>query len=79
MGDLHDVDERCVDVHCAFHHVDERGPAHIVCPECWHRYATARDLRRMYRRCMAGVMPWWRLVLVRASRLYFCPLCAHDF
>ncbi len=68
---------------------------YLVCGECWHLYRTARDLRREYRRMMRGdwqhewllfkdlrTSAWrrmWRYLTVRADRIHFCPLCAHDF
>lgn len=46
----HEPADACLNDHCEWHGIDEPGPAYIVCPECWHRYPTARSLRRAYRR-----------------------------
>jgi len=48
----HEVTNVCRDIHCYGCDVDEpfTGPAYRVCPECYHRYPTARSLRRDYRR-----------------------------
>lgn len=84
----HEPTDACNNDHCYTHHVDEPGTGYIVCPECWHVYQTARELRREYRRNRPGIewREWrwlpaylWRLLTVRASKIPFCPLCMHDF
>lgn len=81
--------------HCYSHHVDEPGRGYITCIECGHLYRTKRDLRRAYRRGFRQTvqprrllsddldMGWggylWRLLTVRASTIYFCQECSHDF
>jgi hypothetical protein len=110
----HEISESCKADHCEWHHVDEPGPAYIVCGECFHSYSSARALRSAYRRQafrihwkalwggdrfkitdrafaeLAGIkLPrfmWLRTVrsllrlpFVRASKIYFCPECSHDF
>lgn len=62
------------------------------CYECEQEYPTARSLRKAYRRQFweaTGVktywprMPWlqrlWRVLTIRARRIYFCQECIHDF
>lgn len=69
--------------HCAWHNIDEPG-GWRNCGECGHAYPTAGALRRTYRRMVwqvfAGEPLWriWRCLTVRASRIDYCPLCAHD-
>lgn len=56
-----------------------------TCFECGQIYLTARDLRRAYRAALKRMgYPGWvrmvaRLATVRASRIYFCQECLHDF
>lgn len=83
----HEPSFLCVDYHCYSHGVDEPGEGYIGCYECGHLYRTARDLRRAYRRQvmrgpMFGMSKWrcrWRALTVRASKIYFCQECIHDF
>lgn len=88
MNTPHTPTGACLPVHCHVHHVDEPDAgAYRVCGECGHVYATARDLRRAYRRAVLRHIPggvrrwrlWWRAATVRASRVSFCQHCAHDF
>lgn len=43
----------CARDHCAHHGVDEPAPPgrkpYLICPECFHLFATPRDLRRAHR------------------------------
>lgn len=50
-----------------------------VCYECAAEYPTARALRRAYRKGGAALPGRFRRLFVRASRVYFCPECLHDF
>jgi hypothetical protein len=46
----HEVTDACFTFHCHWCNVDEPGEGYIVCPECFHLYRTAGELRREYRR-----------------------------
>lgn len=50
MTSPHDVSDACRDVHCYSCAVDEPYGGYITCPECFHTYRTARELRRAFRR-----------------------------
>src|SRR5678815_2686269 len=80
----------CWPVHCSSHNVDEWHPdPYIVCGECGHVYASKRALRSAYRRKLRdlnvslrdfSLQEWWRyLIPPRASRIFFCQECSHDF
>jgi len=69
-----------------------KGSCWQYCYECEHEYPTARSLRRAYRRQFWRAtgstvylprMPWpqrlWRVVAIRAKRIYFRQECVHDF
>lgn len=83
----HEPTAACDAVHCYSHHVDEPGPGYIVCGECGHLYRTARELRRAYRRASLAIpdydVPRWRILwrawTIRASSIFFCQECIHDF
>jgi hypothetical protein len=62
------------------------------CLECGQVYPTARSLRKAYRQQfwsatglstyhprMPLVRRLWRVVTIRAKRIYFCQECTHDF
>lgn len=81
-----------IQVSCYVHGVVEPAEgAWLVCFECGHVYPTAGALRREYRReywrvaCddRFGRIPLprrvWRVLTVRASTVYFCQHCVHDF
>lgn len=55
VTDPHEPSDACHREHCYSCNVDEPGTGYIVCPECFHVYRTARELRRAYRRAS------WRL------------------
>lgn len=86
MGDTVTADDFCWS--CNRREPITRRP-YQVCLECGHVYQTAGDLRRAYRREFWngwrhwGGEPWWRLawrlLTARASRIYFCQECTHDF
>jgi hypothetical protein len=73
--------------HCYGCDVDESGPAWRVCPECFHRYRSPRELRKAYRREWRAAKRlgyrWhtraWMALTARASRITFCQECLHDF
>jgi hypothetical protein len=83
------VDEQC------WHHGPEPIPAHyyILCVECGHCYVTAEDLEAAHREADARAMaaPWHESWVaaglayagpwpeLKASEIFACPLCAHDF
>lgn len=85
----HEATDACAPDHCHWHSVDEPGTGYILCGECGHLYRTASELRRAYRReVMRGPRyfsgpPWWcrawRALTIRASKIYFCQECIHDF
>lgn len=82
----HDPTSACLTVHCHTHHVDEDDAgAYRVCRECGHVFPTARALRREHRRVWRDfptrepLRYRIRRQLVRASRIWTCPHCAHDF
>lgn len=82
----HEVTAACQEDHCHSCQVDEPGTGYILCGECGHLYRTARDLRRAYRRIVWEFWRedhhWrtlWKILTVRASRIYFCQECIHDF
>lgn len=91
MSTPHQMTTACADVHCFAHNVDEPQPGWLVCFECGHVYPTPRALRRDYRRAFWRAarddrfdrLPvWrrvWRVLIVRASRVYFCQHCLHNF
>lgn len=82
----HEPTDACT-AHCYSHNVDEPGDGYIRCFECGHLYRTAGELRRAYRREVMHVpslgIPRWRVLVkaatVRASRVFFCQECIHDF
>jgi hypothetical protein len=86
----HEPNSWCGHLHCFIHNIDELSyPSYMTCGECHHVYLTARALRRAERRF------WWggrrfvrrsrwlglvfRVATVRASRIYDCAHCGHDF
>lgn len=90
----HDPTDECQADHCYSCHEDEPAKgAYLVCGECFHAYRTKGALRREYRRgaCRTGrrALPWapkvswwalgWKLATTRVSKIFFCPLCLHDF
>lgn len=86
----HEPAEACDGTHCHWHHVDEPAiePFYIWCGECGHVYRSARELRREYRRQFWGIsrrfgdplwLRLWRVLSIRASKIYFCQFCIHDF
>lgn len=89
---MHEPTIRCNDVHCYSCMEDETGPAYIVCGECGHRYRTARELRKAYRRMLWRVgrrsqfldkMPLRQILVLwvktRAKTVWTCQHCGHDF
>lgn len=52
---VHEPDRGCDDTHCYACGVDEYGTGYITCPECFHTYRTAGELRRRYRRMLIQV------------------------
>lgn len=89
----HEPTFECNDVHCYSCNEDEDGYAYIICRECGHRYRSAGELRRVYRRQFLrtsrqswfDMKPpprwrvWWIAVTIRARNIYFCQHCIHDF
>ncbi len=86
----HEPADACYEAHCFWHHVDEpsRPGDYLVCGECFHVYRTAGELRRAYRREFwrvsrrfgdAWVLRVWRVLTIRAKKIYFCQFCIHDF
>lgn len=61
--------------HCWIHHEDEWvDEPFIVCPECFHVYATAEDLETAWQREFPeGTEPR------PAAEIFFCQECVHDF
>lgn len=83
---MHVPTDACLPDHCYFHNVDEPGGGYVLCGECGHLYRTPRELRSAYRRVVWGFWRedhhWrslWRFLTIRASRIYFCQYCIHDF
>lgn len=66
-------------------------PIYRICGECGHVYPTGGSLKRAYRRELwsgwrTAYQPrpalWWvlwRLLTIRASAIFFCQACIHDF
>lgn len=88
----HEPDSDCTDTHCYSCHVDEHFTGYITCPECFHTYRTAGELRRAYRRELIHLHrtrpgfedpSWWQVLwkaaTIRAKNIYFCQHCIHDF
>ncbi len=87
---MHEPTDACYDQHCFSHHQDEDATgAYLVCGECFHVYRTPGELRRAYRCAFWTIEnPWarpslawrvWRVLTIRAKRIYFCQYCIHDF
>lgn len=74
----HEPTEACLSKHCFFHHVDEPGgeTAYVVCGECFHVYVTPEDLVTLATRPEAFL---FSESIPKASEIYVCPLCAHEF
>lgn len=99
IGEPHEIEPQCEEFHCFGHDRDEPGRAWLVCGECFHRYGSARELRKLYRReAWRAHRRWhkdmimskaedgpstlrvlWRLATIRASKIYFCQVCIHDW
>ncbi len=84
----HEPGDNCWIWHCWSHDVDERLIVpYKRCRECGHRFRTERQLRRDHQANMRELRDiWWRRYLrmwlaatTTASRIRFCPHCAHDF
>jgi hypothetical protein len=87
----HEESDRCAGYHCWRHNVDEDGPRYRACYECGHLYRSKRDLRRRYRHELRvayydgpnerwdRLRLWWWLLTTRASKVFFCQECSHDF
>lgn len=81
----HEPDAECNGTHCYSCNVDHRGSAWQWCIECGHAYHDQTELVRAYRQGarLLGFWFWLRIRLTPARRLvdriYFCPLCMHDF
>ncbi len=74
----------CWAMHCDSHNVDEASKnVYIRCGECGHLYPTKRALRKAWRdrgREIGWTFDWrFRAWFKRASKIYFCPECSHDF
>lgn len=64
---------------CFWHGPESLADAFKVCFECDHVYRAEKDLRRTYRQGAPTVMTWIRAVFIDTDKIYFCPLCLHDF
>lgn len=73
----HPPTDACAHCHCYYHDVDEAGETYIECYECGHAYPSKRALRRAHRDMPMHL--WWRALLTPASRITYCPLCAHSW
>ncbi|WP_344952434.1 hypothetical protein [Actinomadura miaoliensis] len=85
-GTTHERTGRCDHIHCRAHDADEPGWGYLRCGSCRHLFRTARQMRRAYRRAywqasgdLGLLRRLWDVWTVRANRVEFCPLCAHDF
>lgn len=54
---VHEPTDRCSNLHCHSHNVDEPGRGYIICTECGHLYPTRWHL-------------WWRRVREMAPTLW---------
>lgn len=65
-----------VDDWCAIHGVEPVPQGcYLVCPECWHAYATEEELLAAHREVERefGLRP-----VACAADVVVCPLCSHD-
>jgi hypothetical protein len=62
---------------CHVHRVHEPGDGYRRCFECGHLWATGRATR--WQTVKARIMGWWDYQTLTPARVYFCPLCLHDF
>lgn len=78
LFNTHDADERCGDLHCYFHHVDEiHEPGDLICGECGHVFGTPEELRAEWKANMPPELAGQDAP--PADEITFCPLCAHSF
>lgn len=78
-ADEHEFDFGCCATHCFWHNRDEPD-GYRRCWECFHSYATKRELRYEHRWSVyIGPFTFLAALLTPASRIRSCPMCAHDF
>ena len=78
----HEPTDNCWIWHCWSHDRDEFVvKPYRHCFECGHHYATGRDLRREYLAALQPSTVVVRLIaaLTLTGRIWFCPICAHDW
>jgi len=75
----HEPSEACGDTHCWSHDVDESDAgAWRVCFECRHVYQSPEELQREWTENAPPDLPD-RETPPAVERIYFCPLCLHDW
>jgi hypothetical protein len=75
----HEPTEACFGWHCHDHRIDEVSEsAYRRCIECGHLYLTPEELQREWTANAPPDMPD-RETPPAVERIYFCPLCMHDF
>lgn len=67
----HDAEDQCAEYHCYSHGIDEPHGERF-CGECFHSWATERELRADFER-EGGSLEHY------PNGVPFCPLCIHDF
>lgn len=76
------MDETLPIVYCVWHEELEEYDecTYRLCGECGHVYQTPGDLLRIWRREADQYgWSWVRRWTRSANKIYFCPLCLHDF
>lgn len=77
--DVHEPSDACAAVHCWGHDVDEDSEgAWRVCFECKHAYRSPDELQREWVANAPPDLPD-RETPPPVERIYFCPLCMHDW
>ena len=74
---MHEAAPSCIPDHCFYHQVDEPGATYKLCPECFHGFRSAHEIRKIINADRRVLGLRWKFI--RVSKVTFCPLCAHDW